>query len=262
MKDLFTFAICAYKESPYLEDAILSALEQTIPVKILIATSTPSAYIENIARKYDLPYFVNTESRGIAADWNFALKQVQTPYAAILHQDDIYFPDYAEKITRGFEKNPDSLIAFSDYCDLMADGKYHPYRFYLWIKRLLLWAFYLKSSHRSYLLKKSAVVWGNAICCPAVSYNMHLLKNVVFDTSYSVNLDWAKWLELAGKKGAFTFIPRILMAHRIADSMETAQAIADHRRFDEDLRIFQQIWGRAFARFLMFFYRFACNSNQ
>ena len=58
---MFTFAICAYKESPYLEDAILSALEQTIPVKILIATSTPSAYIENIARKYDLPYFVNTE---------------------------------------------------------------------------------------------------------------------------------------------------------------------------------------------------------
>ena len=36
-----TFAICAYKESPYLEECIKSLKNQTIKSNILIATSTP-----------------------------------------------------------------------------------------------------------------------------------------------------------------------------------------------------------------------------
>lgn len=262
MKQQFTFVVCAYKDSPYLEAAVLSALQQSVPVEVIIATSTPSDYIAGIAAKYNIPCFINTARKGIAADWNFALKQVRTPYAAILHQDDIYFRNYAEKIIAGFKKNTDALIAFTDYCDLMDDGKFHPYRLYLQIKRLLLWAFYLKNSHRSFLFKSSAVSLGNAICCPAVSYNMGMINETAFDTSFSVNLDWAKWIELTKRKGAFVFIPKILMAHRIADSMETASAIADNRRYEEDFRIFSSIWGEKIATFLMKFYKKAYSSNS
>ena len=42
-----TFAICAYKESPYLEECIKSLKNQTIKSNILIATSTPNDYIRN-----------------------------------------------------------------------------------------------------------------------------------------------------------------------------------------------------------------------
>ena len=41
-----TFAICAYKESPYLEECIKSLKNQTIKSNILIATSTPTDYIK------------------------------------------------------------------------------------------------------------------------------------------------------------------------------------------------------------------------
>ena len=44
-----TFAICAYKESPYLEECIKSLKNQTIKSNILIATSTPNDYIKGIA---------------------------------------------------------------------------------------------------------------------------------------------------------------------------------------------------------------------
>ena len=37
-----TFAICAYKESPYLEECITSLMEQTVKSEIFIATSTPN----------------------------------------------------------------------------------------------------------------------------------------------------------------------------------------------------------------------------
>ena len=262
MQHDFTFAICAYKDSPYLEEAVLSAKKQSVPVDIFIATSTPSDYIRNIAQKYDIPCYENPKKEGIAADWSFAASHIKTPYGAIMHQDDVYFPEYAERVVAGMKKSPETLIAFTDYCDLMSDGKFHKHRMYLYIKRMLLWAFYLKKVHRSRFWKRSALILGNAICCPAVSYNMEKLKELTFDTSYSVNLDWAKWLSLADTPGAFVFIPSVLMAHRIADSMETASAIADNRRYNEDKRIFESIWGKRIAGMLMYFYKKSYASNE
>ena len=49
-----TFAICAYKESPYLEECITSLMEQTVKSEIFIASSTPNKYIDDIAAKYNL----------------------------------------------------------------------------------------------------------------------------------------------------------------------------------------------------------------
>ena len=259
----FTFAVCAYKDSPYLEEAVRSAARQTVDAKVLVATSTPSDYIANIARKYNAEYFVNPESgKGIAADWMFALSCAKTPYAVIAHQDDVYFPEYAERVLKAFRKNPDSLIVFTDYGDLMDDGKVHKNRFYLWIKRFLLLPFYFKHALRSRFGKQSAVRFGNAISCPTVSYNLSVLGEFKFDTSYSVNLDWAMWLMLSERKGAFVFVPRSLMAHRISGEMETAAAIRDNRRFQEDFRIFERIWGKKMASFLMKFYKYACKSNN
>ena len=57
-----TFAICAYKESPYLEECITSLMEQTVKSEIFIATSTPNKYIDNIAAKYNLKVYVNEEN--------------------------------------------------------------------------------------------------------------------------------------------------------------------------------------------------------
>ena len=43
-----TFVICAYKESAFLEECILSLKKQTVRSNILIATSTPNKYIDDI----------------------------------------------------------------------------------------------------------------------------------------------------------------------------------------------------------------------
>ena len=258
----FTFAICAYKESPHIEAAIISAEKQTIPVKLLIATSTPSEYLRKTALKHKIEYIVNPDRKGIASDWNFALKQIKTPFGAIMHQDDVYFPEYAEKVVEAMTRNPDVTIAFTDYCDLLGDGKYHPHRMYLWVKRILLWAFYLKHCHGTVFWKRSALIFGNAVSCPAVSYNMRNLGTLEFDPSYSVNLDWAQWLSLAEREGAFAFIPRVLMAHRIDENMETSAAIADNRREKEDFAIFERVWGKKIASLLIRFYRRSYSANK
>ena len=68
-----TFAICAYKESPYLEECILSLKNQTVKSNIIMATSTPNEWIQGLAEKYEIPLYINTGEGGIAQDWNFAL---------------------------------------------------------------------------------------------------------------------------------------------------------------------------------------------
>ena len=49
-----TFAICAYKESPYLEECILSLKNQTVKSNIIMATSTPNEWIQGLAEKYEI----------------------------------------------------------------------------------------------------------------------------------------------------------------------------------------------------------------
>jgi glycosyltransferase involved in cell wall biosynthesis len=45
------FVIPAYKNSPYLENCIQSLLKQTVKSEIILTTSTPSTFIEELAKK-------------------------------------------------------------------------------------------------------------------------------------------------------------------------------------------------------------------
>ena len=57
--NLHTFAVCAYGESPYLEECVQSLLAQKVRTRILIATSTPNSYIYGIGEKYGIPVHIN-----------------------------------------------------------------------------------------------------------------------------------------------------------------------------------------------------------
>ena len=91
-----TFAVCAYGESPYLEECILSLKEQTLSTNILLATSTPNKLIQSLCEKYNIPMHINPGPGGIAGDWNFAVSVCTTPLVTMAHQDDLYKPSYAE----------------------------------------------------------------------------------------------------------------------------------------------------------------------
>ena len=53
-----TFAICAYKESPYLEECIKSLLAQKEKSNVIMVTSTPCDYISNMAHKYGVQLYI------------------------------------------------------------------------------------------------------------------------------------------------------------------------------------------------------------
>ena len=49
--EMHTFAVCAYKESPYLENCLKSLKNQTVKSSIIMTTSTPNVFIKSLAEK-------------------------------------------------------------------------------------------------------------------------------------------------------------------------------------------------------------------
>ena len=80
--------LCAYKESEYLEECLLSLLNQTVKTDIVICTSTPNDFIDNIAAKYGVKVFSHQDGNKAQHNFNYALRNFKADYITLCHQDD------------------------------------------------------------------------------------------------------------------------------------------------------------------------------
>lgn len=253
-----TFAICAYKESQYLEECIKSLKNQTIKSNIIMATSTPNDYIKNLAKKYEIELFVNDGEKGIGQDWNFAVSKTKTDYVTVAHQDDIYCETYLEEIVNKLEKGKDFIIAFSDYNEIK-NGETIPLTTNLKIKKILL--FPLRINNKWKISKKFALAFGSSICCPAVTVNTKVLGKKPYKTELKCDLDWDSWYEFSKIKGRFLYINKPLMKHRIHEESETSNLIQNNTRLEEDFLMFKKFWPEWIAKILMKKYKNAIKTN-
>lgn len=253
------FALCAYKESPYLENCISSLLAQELPSKIIVATSTPNETIARAARKYGLPLFVNPDSGGIAADWNFAYGSADAAYVTIAHQDDVYFKAYTREAAGSARE--DALILFTDYLELSGDAVVENSRL-LSVKRWMNAPLRRRGLQKSKFIRNRILSLGSSICCPSVIYHKPRLGDFSFDPAYKCDLDWDAWSRIAKKKGAFVYIPHPLMGHRIHEGSETTRLLATGERFAEDLAMLRRYWPSPLARLFMRFYSQSAKSND
>lgn len=248
-----TFVICAYKESEYLEEAILSLKNQTVKSKILIATSTDNKYIRNLAKKYNIEVIVNSaKNTNIGKDFNFALSTGKTKLVTVAHQDDKYDPEYVKSVVEAYLSVPKSLIIFTDYKEIK-DGKIVEKSKMLRIKRLLLIP--LKINNKAKFFKRWALAFGNPILCPSVTFNMDKIKMPIFDEHYKSDVDWYAWEKLSKEKGNFLYIPKKLSYHRIHDGQETVKTINDNVRIKEDYDMFSKFWPKPIAKGISHFYK-------
>lgn len=258
MKRQHTFVICAYGESAYLENCIQSLKNQTVKSRVICYTSTPNQLIKDLCHQYDIELFVK-EGGGIGKDWNNALSFAETNYVTIAHQDDIYCDQYAEKIVAAFDRYPDSSIVYSDYAE-WKDGKEILSNTNLKIKRLMLSALNLFPNSKFW--RNRILAFGNAISCPAVTYNLAKLPGFTFKETFRTNLDWYAWYDISSHfKGRFTYISQVLMYHRIHEESETSVTISDNTRTKEDLEIYQLLWPDFIAKVLIRFYQKSQKSN-
>jgi hypothetical protein len=258
-----TFVVLAYKESEYLEDCIKSVLNQKLKTKVIIGTSTPNDYINNLAKKYNLEVKVNKGKKGIGADFDFAIKCADTELVTIAHQDDIYDFDYAYEIVNAYKENieRDPIIVFPDYYEIK-NGKKIYSNTNLRIKRFLLNPLKNTKHSNSRFNKRWVLRFGDAICCPSVTIVKSKVYFPLFDCNLKCNIDWNGWEKLSNIKGSFIFVNKQLMGHSVYVGSTTTALIKDNIRTKEDYEILKRFWPKWIAKIIARGYKNSEKSNN
>ncbi|WP_022761026.1 glycosyltransferase family A protein [Butyrivibrio sp. AD3002] len=259
-----TFTICAYGKSEYIEECIKSVTTQNVRTNVIICTSTPSEYLDLLAKKYDIPLFINEERKynsDIATDWNFAISCAKTRLVTIAHQDDLYKPDFAKEVLIHLNGTSRPLIAYTDYAELR-NGKEVSNIRNLNIKRIMLFPLRPRFMWSSKFMRRRSLSFGSAICCPSVTYVPENLPKQLFIPGYKGGIDWQAWERFSKLDGEFVFVNSIQMVHRIHDDSETTALINGNTRTEEDFAMFCKFWPKPIARLIEHFYKKGEASNN
>lgn len=256
-----TFAVCAYKESEYLEECIKSLLSQSVKSNIFISTSTPNGYIKSIAEKYGLETVVNTGKTGIGMDWNFAYDTACTPLVTIAHQDDIYEKDYTKEMLEYINGAKNPIIYFTGYAEIRNGEKIFSNTL-LNVKKLMLCPLKIKAFSSVKPVKRAVMAFGNSICCPSVTFVKKAVGGSPFTDKYKSNVDWEQWEMLSHKKGDFVYNSKPLMCHRVHDGSTTSALINDNSRTKEDYEMYLKFWHKPMASLLVKAYSKSQESNN
>ncbi len=270
MKDLHTFAICAYQDSPYLEACIRSAMGQSRPAKVILCTSTPSPYLERLAKAYRIPMFVREGEPGIGRDWNFAYRMADSRYVTIAHQDDLYGRDYVRELERAVSRYPDMCLFATAYVTVknrtLARGERLE-----WVKRLLRLPLSFPKLNHIPLVKKAALSFGNSICCPTCAYRKEEGEagkdstdntQPVFSESLRFVLDWEHLICLAEGEGRFICAEKPLVYHRLHPEAATNACMKGRLRLEEEEAMFSRLWPGPVVKVLMKYYQKAYDSYE
>lgn len=261
MNNEIMFVICAYKEIHFLEDCVKSLLNQTIKCKIIISTSTPNKYIEDVARKYDIPLRINPEKKGNYSDFCFAYAQADTKYVALCHQDDEYLPNFAETMLKYLKKAKQPIMAFSNYYDRKNDEIIKNSSL-LKTKRIMNYLLSLKIFQNSKFIRNRILSFGNPICAPTVTYNKDIVKQPVEDCPLPTCHDWYSWIELAKLKGAFIYIKEPLLIRRIHEQSTMTEVIENDEKSISDFEIYKKFWPEPIAKLILKIYNKSEKSNE
>lgn len=251
----FTFVVCAYKECPYLEESVRALVEQTVDVRILISTSTPNKHIQAVADKFNIEVRVNPDG-GQIKDYNFALKQADTPLVMLAHQDDILDKKFAERVIYELNYSYKPIIAFTNYIEMHNDIVDKKPSMMVKIKRLML----LPAKSR-FLARTKAGKWmlqclGDPITHPSVVCVMKEMPDVCFREEYIASMDWDLWQRLSKQEGSFVYVKDVLLYHRMNDENQTSILFkSTNARYNEEYNIFCRFWPKPIAKLIMLFYK-------
>ena len=257
-----TFVVPAYGDSPFLEACIRSLKAQTRPSSILVCTSTPSPFIEETAAGAGVRVIVNPLRSSMSDDWTFAYRAAESAYVTLAHQDDEYLPDYSHALLDAMQRNSDATLAFCDYAERIGECV-RAHRVNLWMKRAMLRGMFgFSTIGRSTFRKRMGLSLGCPICCPSVMFHRRRLGDLSFDPHYRFVPDWDAWLRLASGDGAFVYVRKRLLLHRLHPQSETSHLTASPRRAEEELEMLSRFWPRPVARLIALPYRFGHRSNR
>lgn len=124
----YSFVLPAYK-AHFFKEAIDSILAQTYTdFELIIVNDASPEDLDSIVKSYDDPrirYYVNEQNIGgkdLVAQWNHCLEYATGEYIILASDDDVYFPQYLEKMDALVRKYPNVNVFRPRVQRIDADG--------------------------------------------------------------------------------------------------------------------------------------------
>lgn len=124
----YSFVLPAYKAA-YLRESIESILNQTYrEFELIIVNDASPEDLSSIVDNYQderIQYYVNETNLGgtdLVAQWNHCITFAKGEYLILASDDDVYHPDYLEKMNVLVDKYPKVNVFRSRVQHMNADG--------------------------------------------------------------------------------------------------------------------------------------------
>lgn len=230
-----------YNGSHFLADSVESILNQSFDDFDLIVLDDASTddSLDVAASISDPRISIRTSSErlGLAGNWNRAIELAQTEFFVIVHQDDVYLPEYLEKMTGFLRAHPDAFAAHCPAEPIDESGETFPSAEHLYKSRFWRGDQVICRDPADEL---SILAQGNYVICPSVIYRASLVKQVgKFSPSYEFVTDWEYWVRGLLKGYRLAGCPERLVQFR-RHAGTTTQSLEDTlERFSEEKKFLE-----------------------
>jgi len=116
----------SYNQSAYLEQTMLSVLEQNYPrLEYIVIDGASTDSSVDIIKKYTgrLAYWVSERDAGQADAINKGFARATGDVVAWLNSDDYYLPDIISAVVKIFDENPDIVLVYGNMLAVDEHGK-------------------------------------------------------------------------------------------------------------------------------------------
>jgi glycosyltransferase involved in cell wall biosynthesis len=137
---LITTIIPTYRRPRLLARAIKSVLNQTYPhFQVCVydnasGDETPEVVAEFARQDSRVKYHCHPEDIGSIPNFDYGLRQVNTPFFSLLSDDDILLPNFYRTALAGFEQYPDASFSAGATILLTDKGEYRGNPLTLWTR--------------------------------------------------------------------------------------------------------------------------------
>jgi len=159
-----TIAVTVYNRRQFIKQAVASALNQSVPVRVIVVEDCgPDPTLESFVKAEfgsRIDYIRNSARRGLFGNWNACLEYCRTEWVTILHDDDFLAPDFIEAMIELEAASPGCALYFGSVLLVNERGEPLPERDNRtvqgrWMKRGLLDILYLPFGFPGHLFRVS-----------------------------------------------------------------------------------------------------------
>jgi glycosyltransferase involved in cell wall biosynthesis len=122
-----TIAVTVYDRREFIQQAVLSALNQTVPVNVMVVEDCgPDAGLQSfVCDRFGtrIRYHRNPLRRGLFDNWNACIEYCGTGWLSILHDDDYLKENFVETMLVLYKATPGRGLYFGNHVAVRSTGE-------------------------------------------------------------------------------------------------------------------------------------------